>query len=216
MRLENASEMDGFLTRLRSGLEGDLPGREAQYRMAPGTRRENEHARYKNAAILILLYKKDNRIWTVLMKRPEYPGEHSNQVSFPGGKSENADRDLRDTALRETKEELGIDESRIEILGRLSPLEIPVSGIEVLPFVGYYPGVPQFNPDPAEVQYLIETPLSDLLRPETRQVRIRTILCKLVKVPCYEISGNDIWGATAMILSEFLEVILKTDPSPPR
>ena len=210
------ADMEGFVSQLKTLLASKLPGSEAQYKMAPELRLGQEHARYKNAAVLILLYQKDEQVCTVFMKRPEYPGAHSNQVSFPGGKFEEGDRDLHVTALRETNEELGIDDSRIQVLGELSPLEIPVSGIEVLPVVGYYPGIPQFNPDPAEVRYLIETPVRNLLNPDLSQERIKTILCKLVRVPYYNIKGNQVWGATAMILSEFLEIVRKIDPVPPQ
>jgi 8-oxo-dGTP pyrophosphatase MutT (NUDIX family) len=208
--------MEEFITELSILLTRELPGAEAQYKMAPELRLEEEHARFKNAAVLILLYKKNDQLFTLLMKRPEYKGPHSNQISFPGGKLEKGDRDLRHTALRETQEETGIDISLIQVLGELSPLDIPVSRIEVLPVVGYYPGVPSFKPDPSEVQYLIEAPLSDFLNPDTTQEKIKTILCKLVRVPYYNIDGNQVWGATAMILSEFLEIVRKIHLKLPR
>jgi 8-oxo-dGTP pyrophosphatase MutT (NUDIX family) len=141
------------------------------------------------------------------MKRPEYPGVHSNQVSLPGGIHEDGDPDLEVTALRETREELGIEDSQIRVLGSISKLQIPVSGIEVTPFVGVYPEKPVFHPDPAEVSYLIQVRLTDLLRPETVKEDIRSILGKPVRVPYYDIMGEQVWGATAMILSEFLEIV---------
>ncbi len=203
--------MKEFLAQLKSNLEDDLPGESAQYKMAPGLRIETEHSGYRYAAVLIMLYTREDRIHTVLIKRTEYPGAHSGQVSFPGGKYEEGDGNLHKTALREAGEELGIDTAGIVMLGELSQLKIPVSGMEVLPVVGHYPEKPEFNPDPEEVQYIIETPLTDLLNPDTRQERIRTILCKLVKVPYYNVDGNQVWGATAMILSEFLEIIRRMD-----
>ena len=208
--------MQEFIAQLQINLTRDLPGPEAQFKMAPDLRLGDEHSEYKTAAVLILLYEKEGEVCTVLIKRPEYPGTHSNQVSFPGGKCEEGDPDLQHTALRETREELGIKDSDIQVLGELSRLKIPVSGIEVLPFVGYYPGIPEFSPDPKEVRYLIETPLRDLLNPDTRQERMKTILFKLVRVPYYNIQGNHVWGATAMILSEFLELIRKMDPEFPQ
>ena len=80
------------------------------------------------------------------MRRPEYEGVHSNQVSLPGGIREDIDTDLGETALRETREELGIDDSSIQLMGKLSKLEIPVSGIEVTPFIGVHHDNPEFNP----------------------------------------------------------------------
>jgi 8-oxo-dGTP pyrophosphatase MutT (NUDIX family) len=196
-------------TALRECIQENLPGRNSQYRMAPGIRLENVHDLYRNAAVMILLYRREGNWHFVLMKRPEYIGAHSNQVSLPGGIREDADPDLQTTALRETREELGLDDSLIRVAGALTTLEIPVSGIEVTPFIGIFPGKPLFRPDPHEVSYLIEVPLKDLLMPEKVKQDVRTILCKPVKVPYFHLCGEQVWGATAMILSEFLEIIRK-------
>ena len=204
---ECMGKTDAFIIKLSKALEGTLPGPESQFKMAPRLRLENNNGLFRNAAVLVLLYRKEEKWQFVLMKRPEYPGHHSNQVSLPGGIFEEGDPDLGATALRETREEIGIDDSPILILGKLSKLHIPVSGIEVSPYVGYYPENPVFKPDPAEVSYLIEVPLSDLLSPETAKDDIRTILCKPVRVPYFNIAGEQVWGATAMILSEFIDVV---------
>jgi 8-oxo-dGTP pyrophosphatase MutT (NUDIX family) len=157
--------------------------------------------------VLILLYLKEEEWYLVLMKRTEYPGVHSKQVSLPGGLHEPTDPDLSSTALRETHEETGISHENVRLLGQLSKLEIPVSGIEVSPFIGYYQGVPEFNHEPGEVSYLIEVPLRELRDPENIMEDLRTIHCKLVKVPYYALQGEKVWGATAMILSEFTEIL---------
>ncbi len=206
--------IERFIDELEQGLKTSLPGSKAQYKMAPELRLENRHGYYRDAAVMILLYIKDGTWYIVLMKRPEYAGAHSNQISLPGGKSEESDADLNETSLREIKEELGIDDGRIRVLGNLSRLHIPVSGIEVLPVVGYYPGDVSFNPDSAEVAYLIEVRLEDLLHPRNTREKFRTLMCKLVRVPYFQIGEEHVWGATAMILSEFLEVIRKGQ-SPP-
>jgi 8-oxo-dGTP pyrophosphatase MutT (NUDIX family) len=196
-----------FIDQLEQELKSILPGRRAQYKMAPELRLENRNGYYQNAAVMILLFIRNDAWHTVLMKRPEYTGAHSNQISLPGGKFEKSDADLQETALREIREEIGIDDSRIRILGNLSRLHIPVSGIEVLPVVGFYPDEPDFQPDPSEVAYLIETSLKDLVNPLNTREKIRTLMCKLVKVPYFQIGEEQVWGATAMILSEFLEVV---------
>ncbi len=98
----------------------------------------------------------------VFIKRNEYDGPHSAQVSFPGGAWENRDRTLQHTAIRETREELGIS-GELEILGSLTDLHIPVSNFLVTPFVGWMAETPLFKPDPTEVQYVIEVPLQSLL-----------------------------------------------------
>ena len=197
----------GFISKLFQALQKDLPGRGSQFKMAPEVRLENRHGFYRNAAVMILLYRNGERWHLVLMKRPEYAGAHSNQVSLPGGIHEDSDPDMEATALRETREELGIDDSSIRILGKLSKLQIPVSGIEVSPFIGIYPERPVFQPEPSEVAYLIEVPLTDLLSSANVREDIRTILCKLVRVPYYQIEEEQVWGATAMILSEFLDIV---------
>jgi 8-oxo-dGTP pyrophosphatase MutT (NUDIX family) len=196
-----------FINQLALDLKSIQPGSDAQYKMAPELRLENRHGYYQNAAVMILLFIRAGIWHTVLMKRPEYAGAHSNQISLPGGKFEDSDVDLEETALREIREEIGIDDSRIRILGKLSRLHIPVSGIEVLPLVGYHPEEPDFQPDSSEVAYLIEAPLEDLLNPHYTREKIRTLMCKLVKVPYFQIGEEQVWGATAMILSEFLEVL---------
>ena len=205
--VENMERTDGFISKLSQSLRKGLPGPESQFKMAPELRLKNRHGFYHNAAVIILLYKNEERWHLVLMRRSEYAGAHSKQVSLPGGKHEDRDPDLEATALRETREELGIDDSAIRILGELSRLHIPVSGIEVSPFVGVYPEKPAFRPEPSEVAYLIEVPLSDLLSPEDVREKMRTLVNKPVRVPYYRIGEEQIWGATAMILSEFLDVV---------
>lgn len=207
MTRKTQENIELFIDQLEMDLKSILPGSKAQYKMAPELRLENRHGYYQNAAVMILLYIRTGSWHTVLMKRPEYAGAHSNQISLPGGKAEEGDASLEKTALREVREETGIDDSRIRILGNLSRLHIPVSGIEVLPVVGFYPKEPDFQPDPSEVAYLIEVSLEDLLNPRNTSEIFRTLMCKLVRVPYYKIGKEQVWGATAMILSEFLEVI---------
>lgn len=141
------------------------------------------------------------------MKRPEYEGSHSGQISLPGGKIEINDTSLAHTALRETNEELGISEENIQILGNLTSLKIQVSGFEVNPFVGFLKVKPLWKPDPNEVKYLIETPVNTLLDPSTTMVENRNLHNKNIDVPFFYIRNEKIWGATAMILSEFVEII---------
>ena len=207
MTRKTPENIEIFIDQLALDLKSILPGRKAQYKMAPELRLDNRHGYYQNAAVMILLFIRAGSWHTVLMKRPEYAGAHSNQISLPGGKFEESDADLQETAMREIREEIGIDDKQIQILGCLSRLHIPVSGIEVLPLVGFYPDEPDFQPDPSEVTYLIEVPLEDLLNPVNSREKYRTLMCKLVKVPYFKIGEEQVWGATAMILSEFLEVI---------
>ena len=188
-------------------LSGELPGQVAQMKMAPVVRIPlNINTQMQKAAVLILLYPCDGSLYTLLIKRTEYEGPHSGQISLPGGKFETQDLDLASTSLRETAEETGINASKINIIGRLTTLEIPVSNFEVHPFVGCTNKKPGFSPDPAEVEYLIEADLNELVNPDIRKTKVMNIGGYAVELPFYDYNGNHIWGATAMMLSEFLEV----------
>ena len=187
-------------------LQKTLPGEAAQLLMAPTFRGSvNDQAHPHRAAVLILLYPSRGETHLVFMKRNEYKGPHSGQVSFPGGAWEESDGTLDQTAIRECREELGIQES-IEILGALTPLHIPVSNYLVAPFVGWMEQTPVFHPDRTEVQYVIEVSLRELLDTATRDSETLHQHNRSVEAPYYGVGENKIWGATAMMLSEFLEV----------
>ena len=152
-------------------------------------------------------------IYTVLILRTSDHGVHSGQVSFPGGKKEESDRSLEDTALRETEEEIGIKKNDVKVIGHLSELYIPTSGFLVQPFVGYLNKKPLFHPDKNEVQKLIEVPLflimDDGIVKETTILKSKTRNQKSeIRIPYFDIHGEVVWGATAMILSELKEILV--------
>jgi len=192
---------------LASELRKPLPGVEAQLRMSPSVKRPVS-AEYplKNAGVLILLYPFMGRIYTIFIKRTEYEGVHSGQVSLPGGMFEEDDGSIVNTALREANEETGIDRLAVTIIGKLTPLHIPVSNVNVHAFVGVVENRPEFHHDPAEVQYLIEESLDELLNEVHHKTKAMTLFGNEVIVPYFDIQDNHIWGATAMIISEFAEV----------
>ncbi len=201
-----------FVNSLKGELEKELPGEEKQYKMAPDLREAqaksfNSVKTYTQSGVLLLIYNKLGEINISFIKRPEYDGPHSGQVSLPGGKHEKGDKDLIDTALRETYEEIGVLEENIEVIGTLSPLKIPVSRIEVLPVIGFSEYPPLFKINSKEVEYLIEVKLADLL--DVSNIKEMTLFAKgnQIKAPYYYVSQEKIWGATAMMLSEFLEIV---------
>jgi 8-oxo-dGTP pyrophosphatase MutT (NUDIX family) len=197
---------------IREELKKDPPGSEAQYRMAPGLRlRINPNASVKKAAVLVLLYPVEGSLNTVFIRRTQYSGIHSGQISLPGGKMEKIDPDIARTALREAEEEIGINPNDVEVLGQLSKLFIPVSNMLVYPVVGYIADKPVFRPQDKEVAELIETPVEEFLRPGVVQDKTEIILFRRAKVPFYNINGNQIWGATAMIISEFTELLQRIE-----
>ena len=183
--------------------------------MASGTRTKfpavPSHA--TEACVLCLLYPKDNNWHIALMRRVSStnPNDtHSGQMSFPGGKYEATDETYQQGALRETEEEMGIPRETIELLGKLTPMYIPVSNFIVYPFVGVLSATPTFVPEAAEVKQIVELPLALLLDDKNRQVKDLTVRNYTIKdVPYFNVFGNVVWGATAMMLSEFVEVVKK-------
>jgi len=208
--------MQRFIHILRTRLAGPLPGREAQFKMA-GLRRLQElgpnpapPADARVACVLNLLYWQEEDWRTILIQRTENPRDrHSGQVSFPGGRWEEWDGELANVALRETEEEIGVPAQHIEILGRLTDLYIPVSNFLVHPFVGILHGAPEFVPQPGEVEAVLTPSLSVFQSPENLK-RIDLTLQQgitLKDVPYFDVHGRMVWGATAMIMSEFLELV---------
>jgi 8-oxo-dGTP pyrophosphatase MutT (NUDIX family) len=207
-----------FIGKIKKSLSSDLPGLEAQYLMAP-YKRLSTHA-YLNmpnieprkGCVLILLYQMEGEICTVLTKRNEYKGAHSGQISFPGGKFDDSDKELAYTAIRETKEEIGISPKDIQLIGELTHLYIPVSNFLVYPFVGYIDSYPQFILNEREVAELIPVKLKTLVAASKNAgtKKIQTSSDLIITAPYYDIHGHHIWGATAMIISEFVAVIERT------
>lgn len=208
--------MPDLIEHLHSRMAQPLPGRSAQFKMA-SVRRLQElgpdlmpPANAQVACVLNLLHRQDDAWRTVLIRRTANPRDrHSGQVSFPGGRREEHDNILADVALREAEEEVGVSASQIRILGQLTELYIPVSNYLVTPFVGVLEGPTQFRPQPGEVESILTPQLLELRLPASRKttdIRIadgRTLL----DVPYFDVEGCVVWGATAMILSEFLELM---------
>jgi 8-oxo-dGTP pyrophosphatase MutT (NUDIX family) len=207
------SLFEDFSEFLRSISPDQLPGWEGQMLMSPMGRGQLsdqmlDKLNPKSSAVLVLLYPDEGRVRTVLMLRNTYDGHHSGQVSFPGGKKEKEDLDLRQTALREFEEETGVLKDEIEVVGRLSNLFIPPSGFLVEPHIGITHNKPVFAPDPVEVERLL-TPSLDILFSES-VIEERTVLASSqnirIKAPCYVLDEYVIWGATAMMVSELKEL----------
>jgi len=192
--------------RWRAELLGSLPGKEVQNRMAPTFRGAFLHqADPVRAAVLALMYPSGGEIHMAFIKRNEYDGAHSGQVSFPGGVWESGDQNLESTAIRETREELGIS-GEIVVLGTLTELHIPVSNYLVTPFIGWMDQTPAFHPEESEVQYIIEASLETLLSPSARGSEIMVRHGQRIEAPFYKVGKEKIWGATAMMLSEVMEL----------
>ena len=205
-------KMQNFLKVLKSELEKPLPGTEVQWQMASSDRMIKNFPRVpgkdaRTAAVLILLYPDDGSVHTVLMQRHNYDGVHGGQISFPGGKQEPSDKDIIQTAIREAEEETGVDPARISVLGKLTPLFIPVSNMIVTPVVGWIDETPVFNHQSEEVVFLINADIKRLLDPAIVKIKPFEIRGELLDIKYFDYDGHVIWGATAMILHELLIIL---------
>ena len=190
-----------------------LPGIHAQNKMAAKVRQlpldvpEN----VRQSAVLSLLYPQNESLNLLLIKRTEDGKPHSGQISFPGGRQDPDDKNLQETALRETFEEVGVPSGKIEVIGALSSLYIPVSNNNVHPFVGFAPHQPEYILSTDEVQYVLEVSLNDLFAEEKKtiqDIRPSSMPHLTIKAPAYRLDSKHlIWGATAMILAELEELL---------
>ena len=200
-------------SQLEQAFQKGLPGKRAQLEMAPMPIDPRRIAAevpddHRKSGVLLLFYPDASTVYFPLIKRPHYPGAHSGQVALPGGKVEPGDPDVVYTALREAEEEIGIDAGKVEVMGRLTELYIPVSNFLVTPIVGYTDQKPAFIPEKREVARIIPTALNQLIQPEV--VKMTPISLgggRYMKTPYFAIEGEQVWGATAMILSEFIQVM---------
>jgi len=204
--------MDTFIKNIAKKLEQPLPGQEAQFRMAHIARRNAAQTppNARQAAVLALFFPKNANWHLVFIERDaSNPNDrHGGQISFPGGKYEEGDQTLENTALREAHEEVGVDAQKVTLLGALTSLYIPVSNFQVNPFVGVADYEPTFSPQIEEVSSILEVPFYLLQDQDIQKVTNLQIShnLSLQGVPYFDVFGKVLWGATAMMLSELLEV----------
>ena len=161
----------------------------------------------RNAAVMALLLPHGPETSILLTRRPDTLNDHAGQIAFPGGRTEPGES-LLDTALRETHEEAGVDPGRIDVLGPLSPLYISVSNYCVYPFAGALAEPPrELVPCSDEVERIFTVPLSLLADPSNRRIERWTIRGVPVDVPFFDVDGEVVWGATAMMLAELLALM---------
>ncbi|HEY3390501.1 MAG TPA: CoA pyrophosphatase [Prolixibacteraceae bacterium] len=154
----------------------------------------------------MLLFPHIGKISTCLIRRPSTMRNHGGQIAFPGGRYEPTDNDLIDTALRESFEEIGTDKNQVEIIGALTPLYVNVSNFTMNPYIGWSETMPKFKIDSSEVDGIFIIPVEKFLHHESNQFKEVSTSRGKLEVPGFYIDELFIWGATAMIISEFNEI----------
>jgi len=201
-----------MIDQLKQKLQQPLPGRAAQVKMASKNRYYHipESKDATLASVMVLLFPKNKEWHFTLIQRVPHPLDvHSGQISFPGGRMDATDSSFEFTALRETEEEVGIPKEDVNVIGKLTELYIPVSNYLVHPFVGYLEKTPTFQAEPAEVASILEIPISEFIKEENKKLMDMKVRNNIIlkDTPYFDLLGNVVWGATALMLSEFRELI---------
>ena len=212
-----------LIKKLRDSLAKELPGIKSWERMAVKSQEGNsieseslqKYSKWlneeklsvmKTAAVLIGFFEKENNWYFPLIKRPMHEKNHPGQIALPGGARENNEK-LEETALREAFEEVGIIPNNVEIIGKLTPLPVPVSNYLIYPFVGIINKEPEWKINKDEVAELIILKLDDLIEADNGYSENWDLRGNKVKVPVFKLSDKTIWGATATVLCEMLDLI---------
>ena len=208
-----------MIDRIKKNLNEELPGVNSWAKMAVRSVKDEKDnleilndwlskenlKSLKDAAILIALFEKDGEICFPMIKRPENIKNHPGQIALPGGSKEK-EENLELTALREAQEEIGIDPDKVEIIGKLTPIPVPVSGYLVQTYIGIIDEEPDWKLSKDEVADFFILKLSELLDADNEYYEKWNLRGFDAKVPIFRIGDLKIWGATASVLSEFIEL----------
>ena len=206
-------DFDSVLHLINNNQTNQLPGKKAHQIIMPVAVREQifkdvaHQKTARKAAVLALIYPDEiYQAKMVFILRKTYEGHHSGQISFPGGKQETFDADLQATALRETREEIGVNASQINIRITLSPVFIPISNFWVQPFLGVSSQTLDFKRDPVEVEEILSLDFESILYNPLIEIS-HTYFGKTYPLKAFKINKLKIWGATAMMLSEIVALL---------
>lgn len=198
-----------FAKKLNNGISKGLPGERAHRFMNPLGRYmfPDDLSNTRESAVMILVSFDTLEPVLTLIERAKYNGIHSGQISFPGGKFDSRfDKTFLDTAIRETQEEVGYITEPNAVIARLSDLYIPLSDIYVYPFVAVLPNLPCLTSTSYEVEQVFQIPLSKFYKKNAKE-RLFVAQNYEIKAPCWDIDGVMVWGATAMIINELMELL---------
>jgi 8-oxo-dGTP pyrophosphatase MutT (NUDIX family) len=201
---------DRAVRTLEPALRQPLPGAEAHAFMAPLPPREwptgFKMADLRHAAGLLLVFPRDAQAHVILTVRADTLGRHKGQISLPGGAIEPGET-FEQAALREAHEEIGLSLADLRTLGALSPIDIVVSGFRLHPIVSAVPHLPELQPAAGEVARILEIPVERLMDGASQTTRSLQLGGRVVTAPTFLVEGAEIWGATAMVLAEFLVIL---------
>ncbi|NQU28184.1 MAG: CoA pyrophosphatase [Candidatus Marinimicrobia bacterium] len=207
-------KLEKYIKLLTTITESDLPGNNAQQQMLARPRKPinfpNSPETAIPAAVLILLHKTTADVEFYLTERTDSVEHHKGQISLPGGVQEK-NESLPDTARRETWEEIGINVEKIRIITALTSLYVPITGFKIHPFVGWINSGHTINTEPREVKKLYSIRIQNLLDNNSLANETRIIRGYEVMVPYFRFDECEVWGATAMILAEFRQLLLNLE-----
>ncbi len=217
--MTNRNPFGPDLRLLEQRLREERPGLRSQLKMVPEHRLSDRTYQEAGdtclrAGVLVLIYPQEDGLHIVLTRRTTQMVHHQDQISFPGGQMDEHESAI-ETALREAEEELNVRPTEVRVLGELTPLYIPPSNYCIYPVVAAAEKRPDFRPSPREVAEVIEVPLGHLLDAKNLKKETWPLRGLNVMVPFYSFQGHKIWGATAMVLSELLDLIAELKPVSP-
>ena len=190
----------------------NLPGIEAHKKFYPlRFKKPHKPIESKLSAVGVHFFEKCREQYFILIERAEYDGHHSKQIAFPGGKMDHSDKNLEETARRESIEEINIDMNDADLIGQITPVYIPVSNFEVYPFLFWHYKKPFFKVNSFEVNEILIVNCKELLSNESlMNLDIQISKNNNIKnVPCFKLENKIVWGATALILSEIKEILTR-------
>ncbi|MGR3810268.1 NUDIX hydrolase [Jiulongibacter sp. NS-SX5] len=202
--------INALVNTLEDKLKQPLPGHDNFYTKIRGSSLKQDIPDInttKKSAVLIAFYPHEGESYLPFILRPPYDGTHGGQMAFPGGRMEEVDESFTRTALREAEEEIGLKALDVNILGELTEIYIPPSNYWVKPIVGVLDYKPVFFPDEREVDRVLEVPLSRLMNPNALTERKISVRGTRLKTHGFEVEDQWIWGATALMIGELLEVL---------